>query len=543
MTLTIHTEQDEQRQLLMTIEVPEERVEKQMRNTARKLARDFNIPGFRRGRAPYNVILKRVGRDNLRAEAVEEILQPVFEEALEEVEPDIYAPAQFDDMDLEPLVLKFTIPLVPEVQLGDYRALRKEIEPVTLSEEAVAEALENIQTRHQKLEEVDRAVEAGDMVTISGKGELIIVEADEDEDEDQAAEEEGSEIEAVEETENEQDDEVDDTVLFDTERLELLMDSEKLFPGTDFVANLIGMSLGDNKSFDITFPEDFEDEDMAGKEATFDIEILQVQSRDLPALDDALAEEEGHESLEALKEKTEENLLTAAKSQAKNDLIEGMIDDMLEDTTMVFPPAAVDQEIDNRIESFKSQVTRSGWEWDDYLKLQATTEDDMRGDFREAAEEAVHHQLVLRQFVLDEKLTVTEEDIDAKIDEQLSAFGDNEMLANSMRDYYKQGAGFDMLSSEVLMDKVAERMEAILSGNAPDLEALEAEETEDEAEDTAVDEATDADEAEPEAEAETDSEDSEATNDEVESEAEAETDSEDSDTTNDETDSEESSQE
>ena len=104
MTLNIKTEQDDQRQLLMTIEVPEERVEKQMRQTARKLGRDAAIPGFRKGKVPYPVLLKRVGRDALRTEAGEDMLQAVFEEALKEVDPDIYAQASFDNMELNPLV-------------------------------------------------------------------------------------------------------------------------------------------------------------------------------------------------------------------------------------------------------------------------------------------------------------------------------------------------------------------------------------------------------------------------------------------------------
>ena len=158
MTLNIQTEQDDQRQLLMTIEVPEERVEKQMRQTARKLAKEVNIPGFRKGKAPYPVMLKRLGRDVLRTEAVEDMLQTVFTEALDEVNPDVFAPANFDDMEMEPLVLKFTIPLTPEVTLGNYRELRKEIESVEITEEAIAEALERIQTQHEQLEDVERTL-------------------------------------------------------------------------------------------------------------------------------------------------------------------------------------------------------------------------------------------------------------------------------------------------------------------------------------------------------------------------------------------------
>jgi trigger factor len=151
-----------------------------------------------------------------------------------------------------------------------------------------------------------------------------------------------------------------------------------------------------------------------------------------------------------------------------------MIKDMAESATLVYPPAAVESEIDGRVESFKQQVTRSGWEWADYLKMQVTTEEALRENFREAAEEVVRQQLILREFVLSEKLSIKEEDVDAKIATRIAAFSDNEMLTNSMRNYYKTGAGFNMISGDILMDKVAERMQAILTGTAPSLEELEA---------------------------------------------------------------------
>ena len=508
MTLNIQTEQDDQRQLLLTIEVPEERVSKQMRQTARKIGRDAAIPGFRKGKVPYQVLVKRIGVEALRTEAVEDMLQKVFEEALKEVDPEIYAQASFDDMELDPLVLKFTIPLTPEVELGDYRELRKEIEPVEVKDEAVDEALEAARARHQVIEEVERAVEAGDMVTIAGKGELIVVEADEEEAEESEESEEGAEEETA----------VDDTVLFDTESMELLMESDKLFPGTPFVENILGMNVGDEKDFEFTFPEDFEDEELAGKDAIFNISVLVVKNRDLPELNDELAVEEGHESLEDMRESTRKNLVESAEQQAQNDLIEDTITMILEndDVKMVYPPAAVEAEIDNRIESFKQQVTQSGWEWEDYLKLQSGSEDKLRDDFREAADEAVKRQLVIREFVFAEKLTVEEEDIDAKLDEQFASFGDNEELSAGMRDFYKQGYGLEMISSQILMDKVYGRMVAVLSGEAPDLAELEAEaeETEEADVESVEEEAeTEVVEVEETSEEATESEDTEATED------------------------------
>ncbi len=504
MTLTIHTEQDDRRQLKMTIEVPEERIEKQMRETARKLAKDINLPGFRRGKAPYSVVVSRIGRDALRGEAVEEMLQSIMEEALDEVKPDIYAQVQLDDMEMDPLVLKVTIPLTPEVILGDYRSLRKEIEPVTVTDEAVQEALKRIRVRYQELEEVDRPTAVGDMIVISGRGELI-VEADEDEDEGEEEDtavphppSDATESDNDDNFEEEEDEDDNDDILFDSSRLEIPLDNTEIFPGTPFVENLVGLSVGESKDFTFVFPEDYEQEEMAGKEAMFSVELLEVKSRHLPELDDELAQKEGHETLAELEEATRDRLREMAESQANNELVDHMVREMLEMSTLVYPPAVVETEIDGRIQSFKNQVTRSGWQWDDYLKMNATSEAAMREDFREVAEEAVHHQLVLRQLVLDEKLKIKDEDVEGKIEERIAAFKDNEVLANSMREYYRKGAGFDMLSGEILMDKVTERVKAIYSGTAPslaELAAKEADATEEEAPVAEETEATEVSEA------------------------------------------------
>jgi trigger factor len=478
-TLTIHTEQDDQRQLKMTVEVAEERVSKQMRQTARKLGRDVNIPGFRRGKVPYNVLVKRLGAEVIRAEAIEDLLQPVFEEAMAEVEPEIYAQAQFDDMEMEPLVLKFTIPLNPVIELGDYRELREEIEPVSVTDEAVAEALEHARTHHQELEDVDRGAEAGDMVTLSGRGVLVKDEEAAEEAEEDAAEEAADDTDESELTEEAADEilaAAQEQVIFQEESLELVMDAEKVFAGTDFVQNVLGLTAGEGKSFTITFPEEYDDEELAGKEAAFEISVLNVQNRILPDLDDELAKLEGdYETLEELTTATRERLQEQAENEAKNARIEKMIDDLLEDATLTYPPAAVEQEIDDMMENFKSQVTRSGWQWEDFVKIQGMDEAQLRENFRENGAERLERQLVLRQFVIDEKLTVTMEDIDGMIDERVGSFGDNEELIAGMRDYYRSGPGFDMLSSEVLMEKAYDRMVAILSGEAPDLDELEAE--------------------------------------------------------------------
>ena len=490
MTLTIHTEEDKERQLAVTIEVEEKRVDKAMRKTARKLAGRINIPGFRRGKAPYSVLVRQFGQESIRADTIDEIIQPIFEEALTEIEEVPFAQATFDDMEMEPLVLKFTIPLAPQITLGDYRELRKEIEPVVVSDEALADALERVQSSHQVLEVVERGVELGDMVTLSGVGELVAEEVEEDAEEtvrplegtgavsepsDSPESEETEETTSLEEDANHIIEEAMERIIFNEEHTDLVMDSEKLFPNTPFVENVVGMVAGDEREFRFTFSDEHEDEELAGKEVEFKIEVLEVQSRDLPELDDELAKQEGeYETVDELRDGLKKQLQTQAETEANNQMVEDMIDDLLKDAELVYPPAAIKSELDGMVENFKSQATRSGWEWDDFLMMQGQNEDDLREEFKEAAVKRLERQLVLRQLILEEKLTVEANDVDELLDERVAAFGDNEELQESMRNYYQSGYGFDMISSEILMNKAHKRIEAILTGTAPDLAELEA---------------------------------------------------------------------
>lgn len=475
MTITIHTEEDDQRQLKLTAEVSEDRVEQAMRKRARQLSKDVRIPGFRRGKVPYGVIVQRFGRDLIRAEAVEDMVQNVYEEAVDEADVLVYGRPSMDDMQVEPLVMTFIVPLEPVVTLGDYRGVRREIEEISINDEAVDEAVNQLQISHQEIESVDRPAESGDVLTIGGKGQLLPQEVDDsaetDEETDDAGEEQASALPAG-------------GLLFDEESMDILLDSEVVFPGTEFVDKLLATSAGDQSTFTLTFPEDYEEEELVGRTAEFDLNVLDVKERDLPLVDDELAKLAGeYETVEELRDGLRDRLQQEAEDQAKEALIEGMVDDLLEDAELAYPPAAVDMEIDETLETFKNQVTRSGWEFDDYMKLQNLSDETLREDFRESSEERLQRRLAMRQFVLDEKLRIETEDVEALIDERVSRFSDNEELTNSMREFYLSGSGFDMISSEVLSDKVYERVTEILSGTAPDLADLAAAEEAGESED------------------------------------------------------------
>lgn len=476
MTLTITTAEDELRQLKVTIEVDEARVQKAMQAKARELSREIQLPGFRPGKAPYDVVVRRIGEDTLRGEAIEDLVQPVFEEALNQADIDPYAQPSLEDIQAKPLVLTFSVPLAPTVTLGDYRELRQELTPVSVTDEALQEALEHVQTHHQTIEAVDRPAAEGDVLTFGGRGWLVAKPATEEPTADEAVEAEPATDEAATEPAAEADE-----TLFEEERLDVLLDSTTLFPDTPFVANLVGLSAGDQKQFSFTFPDPYESEpEHAGREAHFDLTVLEVKRRELPPLDDELAKLDGrHETLDELREALRTELTQQAEDTEKERVIEEMVDRLLENAQLVYPPAAIEAHLDDMVEDFKTRLSRSGWEFQDYLNLQGMTEESLREDFRENAEKQLRRQLALRQFILDEKLRVEAADIDPIIEERLARF-DNEAVKDSLRNYYRSGQGLEAISGVVLSNKVYDRIRAVLSGEAPDLATLAAAEEDEE---------------------------------------------------------------
>jgi len=442
-TLTIHSEEDEQRQLKVKVEVPEERVQNEMRRKARSLARQVNIPGFRKGKAPYNIIINRFGAEAVRTDAVEDMIQGIVVETLDEIDAVPYAQPTLDDLEMEPLVLEMTIPLEPTIVLGDYRSIRKELEAVEVTDEALADALEGYQAQHQILEEVERPAAIGDMVTVGGEGKI---------------------------------DEEDGEVIWHEHGVEMVLDPDKVFPDLPFVENIVGMSAGQEKQFRFTFPDDYEEEELAGKEVVFDVTVDLVQSRELPELTDELVQEDDeYQSVDELREGLREQLLEQAERQAKSDLMDEFVEDLLVDAELNYPPAAVSSEIDDTLNNYKSQVTRSGWKWEDYLQLQGETEASLSEQMREAAEERVRRGLVLRQFIQEEQLSVAADDIDASVEKRLDSFGEDEELRERLRSFFTQGEGLESMSNEILMEKTQARIEAIVTGNAPDLSEAPAE--------------------------------------------------------------------
>ncbi len=480
MTLTINKEEDEQRQLKVTVQVDEDRVQRAMRKIARNLAREVNVPGFRRGKAPYNVIVRRFGADSIRAEAAEDLVEEIFPEVLDELEAEPYAPASLENLDVEPLVFTFTVPLTPVIELGDYRALRREIVPVSIEDEAVDKALLEIQRRHQVLEPVDRPAALGDVVTVAAVGTApardSAGEGVDAENEVGAAPASAPDIEAATdrpEDEPETEAAAPSESLLDEERIDFLLEEETVYFGPEFVTQLVGLTAGDKKRFSIAYPADYDEEELAGRTVAFTVEVLDVKRRELPALDDDLAREEGdYETLAELKDKLRQDLHKEAEEQARSDLFDTMVDDMVAGASLVYPPAAVERELDHMLDGFRQQVTQMGWTWQDYLRLDGKSEATLRDSWREQATRRLERGLVLHSFIEQERLKVDDAELSNQIARRLEEIESPE-TREIFSELFAGESGAGLLSNELLVDKAYARMKEILSGEAPELDAPE----------------------------------------------------------------------
>ena len=443
MGLQIEQQENENRELELTVRVDEPRVAEAMRETAKKLTKTLRIRGFRPGKAPYHVVQRWVGKDTLRAEAVESIAPDVFREAIEQVDVVPYAPGSIDDMEMDPLVFRITVPLEPIVDLGDYRQASIDPPEISVTDEQVNQAMKAVQERHALLEPADRPVQEGDVIIADLKAE-------------KAGE-----------------------VLLEREGAELLVDAETLYQGTPFVENVVGMSAGDERTFDIASAkgEDDEDDDQDGA-VTHTVAVQEVKSRYLPPLNDDLAKEEGdYETLLELRIDVRKQLTEAAQKQADARYADQVFEKIQEGATVVYPPAAVELELDTTMENLKQTVQRQGWEMDEYLRIQAKTIEVLREEAKPSAEERVKRHQVTLALVRAEQLGVDDAELEQRVDERLGQLGEQEDgVIDQLRERYMSERGRMVIINDVLSGKFSERLRAIGRGEAPEIEGSEEEE-------------------------------------------------------------------
>ena len=394
------TENKNEVKLSFTVEAG--KFEEAMNKVYTKTAKYFNIPGFRKGKAPMQLVERQYGSEIFYEDAFNELAPEVYDAAIKENNIEAVSRPDIDITQMEKgkdLIFTATVQTKPEVSLGKYKGIEiKKIE-YNVSDEDVNHELGHMQERNSRLVSVeDRAVETGDTTVIDFEGFV-------------------------------------DGVPFDggkAEGHELEIGSNTFIPG--FEDQIIGMKIDEEKDINVKFPDD-----LKGKDAVFKVKLHEIKKKELPELDDEFAKDVSEfDTLEELKNSIKEKIETENKSKEKYETEEEAIKTVCENTQIDIPNGMIETEIDNMVKDIEGRLSYQGLKLEQYLQMIGKTETELRKEFEEQAERSVKSRLVLEAVVEAEKLEASEEELTEKIKEMAKQYNkeEKELLENEQLKSY-----------------------------------------------------------------------------------------------------------
>ena len=428
--MKVSTERLPESQVAIEIEVDEERLQKAMTSAYKRLAAKTRIPGFRPGKAPREVLERHLGEHAVLHEAIDRLMPQVYKEALEQEDISPIDQAAYELVTEQPLVAKFTVPVRPSVDLGDYASLRVPKEAVEVEEERVQEALEGLQHRYATLEPAERPIQWGDIIRADVHGT------------------------------------VGEKVLVQEEAVEFQMVEGRTISIPGFAEALVGHEKGPEFEFELTVPEDAPDESLRGQTARYNVRIHEVKQENLPALDDDFARQagEGFSDMAALRSRVEDDLREALEQEAERRYHDQILEALGERAEIEYPPVLVDRETERllREQAGGAQQGRGNGkdELEEYLQRVGKSEEELRSELRSTAEERVRRSLVLSQVEEAEDIHVTDSEVEAEISRMTEGVGSQ---ADELRRLLSSDNAKDGLQRSLTTKKTLERLAEIAS--------------------------------------------------------------------------------
>ena len=444
MSFTVTTEPRENRQLAVTIEVSKDQVDKELRKAAAKVAGQYRIPGFRKGKAPYHIVVQQFGLANLYSEFIDDLGQELFREAIaqEKIEP--YAQSSLEDIQLEPLTYKLIVPLEPEVKLGDYYNLRVEEDAVEIDEGEVDRRLETYRDEYAGWRDVERPSQFGDLLSVDVKSVIVPAEGD---------------------------DSAEETVVLDETDWDITLDEENPMEPAGFDRELLGMRAGEEKDFVLGWPADSQSI-YAGKQAQFHVKINNVQGYEKPELDDALAQLVGpdYATLEDLRQSIRDSLEEEESNRARSRYIDKVLDALVEASEIDHPPAVIEDQIDAMMQDMDQRLRQFGLDgMNAFLRQTNQSEEQYREQLQPEAAKIALRNLVLSEVIKQEGIEASDEDIEERVKQLVGVDENGEINESSaeLADMLRYGAGRNMIISQVLTESAIALLQALARGEEP----------------------------------------------------------------------------
>ena len=402
------------------ITIEAEKFEDAIKKVYFKSAKYFNIPGFRKGKAPMQIVEKYYGKEIFYEDAFNEVAGEALDEAVKENNLQVVSRPDIDVTQIEKgkdLIFTAVMQTKPEAELGKYKGIEIPKIEYNVSEDDINHELEHMQEHNSRLISIeDRPAENGDTVNIDFEGFV-------------------------------------DDKAFDNGKAEdydLELGSNTFIPG--FEEQIVGMKIDEEKDIKVTFPEEYYEKKLAGKEATFKIKLHEIKKKELPKLDDEFAKDVSEfDTLKELKDDIKAKKEKQNKDKEKYETEEAIVKALCENVKVDIPSGMIETEVDRMVKDIENRLSYQGIKLDQYLKMVQKTKEDLRKEYEPQAQEGIKSRLAIEAVIKAEKIEATDKEIEDKIKEMAKNYGkenDEEFLKNeNVRNYIKEG-----LESEKAID-------------------------------------------------------------------------------------------
>ena len=416
--MTATWEKKEGNEGLLKVTVPAEKVNKALDRAFKKVVKQINVPGFRKGKVPRPIFEQRFGVEALYQDAVDILLPEAYGEAIEETKINPVAQPEINVTQIEKgkdFEFEATVTVEPEVKLGDYKGLEIEKQDSELTDQDLQDEIDHsLGHLADMVVKEDGAVEEGDTVNIDFDGYV-----------------DGEQFEGGQ-----------------ADGYDLEIGSGSFIPG--FEDQLVGVKTGEEKDVVVTFPEEYHAEELAGKEATFKTKVNEIKYKEVPELTDEIANELDSDanSVDEYKENLRKRLSEQKAQDAENVEKEEAINKATENTTIDIPQAMIDTELDRMVQEFGQRIQQQGLDLQTYFQISGQDESQLREQMKDDAEQRVKTNLTLSAIADEENIEVTDEDIDKELEKMSSQFN------ISVEDIKQTLGNTDIIKNDVRIQKV-----------------------------------------------------------------------------------------
>lgn len=431
--MSVQVEKLEKNMAKLTIEVSADKLEEAIQAAYLKEKNKISLPGFRKGKVPRHMIEKMYGAGIFYEDAANKLIQENYGPAVDECGEDIVSRPAIDIVQIEkgkPFIFSAEVAVRPEVKLGKYKGITVTKIDTSVSDEEVDEAVERERNNNSRMVTVeDRAIQEGDTAVIDFEGFV-------------------------------------DGVAFEGGKAEnhSLEIGSHSFIDT-FEDQLIGKNAGDETEVNVTFPEEYQAEELAGKPAVFKVKIHEIKAKELPELDDEFAQDVSEfDTLAEYREDVRKQLAEAKEAEAKNTKTDEAIQKIVDKSSMEIPDAMLETQIDVMIDEFAQRIASQGLSFEQYMQFSGVTMDKMREQVKPEAVSRIQGSLVLEEIARVEDIQVSEEDLKAEIEKMAKAYGmEAEKVSEFLSDTQKESMKKDISvqkAIDLIMDNVKERAKA-----------------------------------------------------------------------------------